>query len=464
MFRFTPVLATAVFAGVAYAQHSPDASRVYEVQSGVITENSGSFNYQGRLEVDGQPANGMYSFRFDAYEEAVGPSIAHELYFESIPVAVVDGLFQVDVQMGGTASEARRFWREVGDQELYFEIGVGAFEGGPYTTLGSRTKLSWSARAQFAGIAESLRFPYSETYVNEQGDPATMLSLNSAFGGTVAEFSANAVTDEPTVYIHGERVFGSSFGFQSGALLVDSRDDEVAIRGEGSRFSVVGFFGDESTLTGVSAAVLGNVGFFSSPDVVAVWAVNSPAGTSARLGTENYAGDFTGDVIVNGNLRVEGEPVRDFGGNELSPIGPIAYASISTSGSVYSGTSNIASVVWNPTGWYEIEITGESVSFQTHIVSVNVIDSFQPRMTTTNFTGSGKLLVYIWDLDGFAIQDNFHVVVYKADPNAFLRNPPPPGVDPELYYNQTGIRPVVGTTSTPAPAPTQNQHPVGIVD
>ncbi|HCT44303.1 MAG TPA: hypothetical protein DF699_03750, partial [Phycisphaerales bacterium] len=68
MFRFTPVLATAVFAGVALAQHSPDATRAYQVQSGLMTENSGSFNYQGRLEVDGQPANGMYSFRFEAFE------------------------------------------------------------------------------------------------------------------------------------------------------------------------------------------------------------------------------------------------------------------------------------------------------------------------------------------------------------------------------------------------------------
>ncbi|MAO22563.1 MAG: hypothetical protein CMJ35_10330 [Phycisphaerae bacterium] len=465
MFRFTPVLATAVFAGVALAQHSPDATRAYQVQSGLMTENSGSFNYQGRLEVDGQPANGMYSFRFEAFEEPTGSNSAHELYFESIPVTVVDGLFQVDVQMGGTASEARRFWREVGNQELYFEISVGEFEGGPYTTLGTRTKLSWSARAQYAGIAESLRFPYSETYINEFGDPETMLSLTSAFGGTVAEFRSNTVTNEPTVYIRGERVFGSSFGFQSGALLVDSRDDEVGIRGEGSRFSVVGFFGEESTLSGVSAALLGNVGFGSSPDVVAVWAYNGPAETSALLGTENYAGDFSGDVIVDGNLRVEGEPVRDFGSNELSPIGPIAYGFVGTSGGVLGGTANLHSSWDNANSRYIISVDGENLSLGPYTVIATVVDSAEPRVATTN-TAGGDLVVRIWDINSgnIAVQDNFQLVIYKPDPNAFVIRGAPDGFDADKYYEQTGASPIIGTTSTPAPAPTQNQPPMGLSD
>lgn len=433
---------------VAYTQQSPDASRTYEVQSGFISGNDGSFNYQGYLEVDGQPANGMYSFRFEPFEDPTGPDIAHELLFESVPVPVVDGLFQVDVLMGGNIIDARRFWREIGDEELYFEIGVGEFVGGPYTTLGTRAKLSWSARAQYAGIAESLRFPYTETYINEFGDPATMLSLTSEFGGIVAEFSSNEVTNEPIVYIHGERVFNSGFGFQSGALLVDSRDDEVGIRGESTRYSVVGFFGDESTLPGVSAALLGNVGFGSSADVVAVWAVNSPAGTSAQLGTEDYAGEFSGDVIVDGNLRVEGEPVRDFGSNELSPIGPIAYGFVLASGNISNATANLSSTWDTANSRYLLTIENESFNNGPFSAIVTVVDSIEPRVATTN-SSAGQLVVKIWDLNSgnIAVQDNFQVVIFKPDPNAFLIRGAPDGMDPDKYYEQTGASPIIGTTT-----------------
>lgn len=465
MNRFVCLVGTTLLTGAAFAQQSPDATRTYEVQSGFVSANDGSFNYQGYLEVDGQPANGMYSFRFEPFEDPTGPGIAHELLFESVPVPVVDGLFHVDVQMGGTPSEARRFWREIGDEELYFEIGVGEFEGGPYTTLGTRAKLSWSARAQYAGIAESLRFPYSETYTNEFGDAATMLSLNSEFGGIVAEFSSNQVTDEPIVYIRGERVFNPIFGFQSGALLVDSMDDEVAIRGEGSRFSVVGHHSDPFTLPGIGAAVLGSVGFASSPEVVAVWAINSASGNSAYLGSENYAGDFDGDVLARENLRVEGEAVRDFGTNELSPIGPIAYGFVDSNGNTFGTTANLTASWDSANSRYLVSVDDELITLGIHTAVVTVVDSFEPRLATTN-AASGDLAVKIWDLNSgnIAVQDNFQVVIYKADPGAFLIRGAPNGVDPDKYYEQTGATPIIGTTRTPAIVPVQTPLPKGIED
>lgn len=452
MNRFVCLVGTTMLTGAAFAQQSPDATRTYEVQSGFVSANDGSFNYQGYLEVDGQPANGMYSFRFEPFEDPTGPGIAHELLFESVPVPVVDGLFHVDVLMGGNITDARRFWREIGDEEIYFEIGVGEFEGGPYTTLGTRAKLSWSARAQYAGISESLRFPYTETYTNEFGDPATMLSLTSEFGGIVAEFSSNEVTDEPIVYIRGERVFNSVFNFQSGALLVDSMDDEVAIRGEGSRFSVVGHHSDPFTLTGVGAAVLGSVGFGSSPEVVAVWASNSASGNSAYLGSENYAGDFDGDVLARENLRVDGEAVRDFGTNELSPIGPIAYGFVLASGNISGATANLSSVWDAANSRYLLTIDGESFSNGLYSAIVTVVDSVEPRLATTNSTGS-QLIVKVWDLNSgnIAVQDNFQVVIYKPDPDAFLIMGAPDGVDPDKYYEQTGASPIIGTTTEMIP-------------
>lgn len=455
MNRLTCILTTAMLTTIAYSQQSPNATHLEEVQAGVVSANDGSFNYQGYLEVDGHPANGMYSFRFEAFNDPTGPDIASDLLFFSPTVPVVDGLFSVDVQMGGTPADARDFWRTIGDQEMYFEIGVGEVEGGPYTTLGTRAKLGWSARAQYAGIAESLRFPYSETYVDEFGDQTTMLSLTSEFGGVVARFRSNAVSDAPIVHIRGEQMFNTAFGFQSGALLVDSRDDEVGIRGEGARYSIVGFFSDAPSLPGISAAVLGSVGFFSSPDVIAIWALNNPAGTSARLGTADHAGEFTGDVVIDGNMRVEGEPVRDFGVNELSPIGPIAYGFVTSGGTVSSATANLSATWDAASSQYRVSVDGEAITLGPYTAVVTVVDSSEPRLATTN-TVAGDLIVKVWDLNSgnIPIQDNFQIVIYKADPNAFLLRGAPNGVDADKYYEQTGTAPIIGTTTQTKPVTT----------
>ncbi len=452
MNRFTHIITTSILATGVYAQSSPDATPIYEIQSGYVSANDGTFNYQGYLEVDGEPANGMYSFRFEAFEDPEGNNLLSELHFFSPQIPVVDGLFNVDVQMGGDSPGAQSFWRSVGDREMYLEIGVGMFEGGPYTTLGTLSKVGWSARAQYAGIAESLRFPYTDIYTDPSADPTTMISLTSEFGGIVAEFRSNQVRDEPLVYIRGDEVFSPNFGFQSGALLVDSRDDEVGIRGEAARYSVVGFFSDVSTLPGVSAAVLGSVGFFSSPDVVAIWANNSASGNDARLGTENHAGEFYGDVLVNGNMRVEGEPVRDFGSNELSPIGPIAYGFVSSGGATSGATANLSSSWDAANSRYIISINGENYVNGPYTANVTVVDSNEPRLATTNAVG-GDLVITIWDLNSgnARVQDNFQVVVYKPDPNAFILRGAPDGVDSDKYYEQTGSAPILGTTSQSIP-------------
>ena len=69
-FVLTSFALCGAMAGIVHAQDAHiDATRDYEMVSGVITtENDGTFNYQGYLEVDGAPANGMYSFRFEAFD------------------------------------------------------------------------------------------------------------------------------------------------------------------------------------------------------------------------------------------------------------------------------------------------------------------------------------------------------------------------------------------------------------
>jgi len=407
--------------------------------AGPVVGNDGSFGYQGYLEFEGAPANGDFYFRFSMFDSAVGGSEVSPLYGLVGPVTATDGLFVCNIQLGGSQEDALGFWREFGDAVKYLNIEVGQIEG-LYTTLSNRVFIGSTPQALHSQFARALTFPYVDSYSEPFGDLSTMVSLTSEFGGTVAELRANGVSDEPTVYIRGERVFGSSFAFQSGALLVDSREDEVAIRGEGSRFSIVGFFSDPPTLSGVSAAVVGSVGFGSSADVVAVWGTNGPAGTSARLGTADYAGDFDGDVLVRDDMRVQGEATRDYANNSPSPIGPLAYGFVSTTGVVGSATANLSASWDAANSRYLIEVDGELLGFNSHVVSVTVVDSFEPRLATFDGSGSGMLSVKIWDINSgnVPVQDNFSIVIYDANPVVVNRIAAPDGVDPDKYTEATG--------------------------
>jgi len=410
-----------------------------DIGLGVSAVQDGSFNYQGYLEFEGAPANGDFYFEvhlLDSNGDEIDPR-----FDQPGPITVTDGLFDMDIQMGGTLADADYFWDRYGHLAKKMRIMVGLIEGGPYTTLSPDVELGASPHALWSRYAGGLQFPYTDTHSNLFADPETMISLTNEFGGTVAELRSNGVTNEPIVYIRGERVFGGSFGFQSGALLVDSREDEVGIRGEGTRFSVVGFFSDPPTLTGVSAALLGSVGFASAPDVVAVWASNTPAGTSARLGTADYAGDFDGDILARDDLRVQGEPTRDYSASSPSPIGPLAYGFVSSSGTVSSATANLSASWDAANSRYLIEVEGESFGFNTHAVSITVVDSVEPRIATYDGTLSA-LGVKIWDLNSgnIAVQDNFSIVIYDATPVVVNQVAVPEGMDKDKYTEKTGVQ------------------------
>ena len=406
---------------------------------GIDLNNDGSFSYQGYLEDGGVPANGDYYFRFRIYETNVGGGELSPLFADVGPVTVTDGLFVCDILMGGLQLEAMGFWRDFGDRVKYLNIEVGLVDGGPYEEISPRVFIGSTPHALHSQFAQALTFPYTDSHTNPLANPETMISLTNEFGGTVAQLRSNGVVDEPIVYIRGERVFGASFGNQSGALLVDSREDEVGIRGEGARFSVVGLFSDPPTLPGVSAALLGSVGFGSSPDVVAVWATNGPAGTSARLGTADYGGDFDGDVLARDDLRVRGEPTRDYAVNNPSPIGPLAYGFVSSSGVVSSATANLSASWDAANSQYIVEVAGESLAFNTHAVSITVVDSTEPRIATYNAVVSG-LSVKIWDINSgnIAVQDNFSIVIYDATPVVLNQMAVPEGVDLDKYSEETG--------------------------
>lgn len=452
------VLTVAAAAGLAWGG---DGVRGFINPPSDGEEVGGGFTYQGYLEVDGQPANGDYYFRFSLYDSQ--DIWLGTWWAPAGPIAVSDGVFTAEVLMGGDPGVADQFWRDYGRVAKTMLVEVGTVEG-EYQPLSPRVTLNASPHALYARQAGSLVFPYQDVYDDYLGQPATMLSLTNVRGGITAEFVSETNTDAPVVHVRGARTFSTSFGFQSGALLVDSRDDEVAIRGEGARFSVVGFFSEPPTLGGLSAAILGSVGSFSSPDVTAIWANNTPAGTSARLGTASYAGDFTGDVLARNDVRVQGEAVRDYAAGQPSPIGPLAYGFITSTGFVNSGTGNLSAVWDNASSTYRVSVDGETLVLGQHTVLVTVVDSTEPRVATITVLGNA-FAVTIWDLNSgnVRVQDNFQIVIYDANPGAVLvRNAVPDGVDADKYAEATGILPArVIPASRPVSGPARLEGELG---
>ena len=402
---------------------------------GIVTFNDGSFSYQGYMEDNGVPANGNYSFRFEAFNQPVGPDIASEMFFISPVIPVIDGLFVVNVQMGGSLANAQEFWEKTGNQDMYLEIGVGPIEGGPYQTLGTRVPMGWGARAQYSGFSESLIFPYADSYTDEFFDPTTMMSLTSVAGGTVLELRTENTDDAPILKIDGETPFGSSYGSQNGALRIDAMDEQVGALISASQFALVGLL--ETGALFPDSAILGQVG--NAVVGTAVQAINLESNNYVSLGTPDYAGDFTGDVIARDNLRVQGEATRDFASNSPSPIGPLAYGSISSAGDVTAGTANL-SAVWNAASLrYEVDVAGDSIAFSTHTVTISVVDSSEPRLATFNTVG-GDIWVKIWDLNSgnVAVSDNFSIVIHDSNPVVLRTVEVPDGIDADKYAEITG--------------------------
>lgn len=421
---------------------TPAALAGGDIELGAGDFHNGSFNYQGYLEFEGAPANGNFYFRFslfDSTDDWLGTWWAN-----TDAVTVTDGLFDVDILMGDDPIIARQFWEDYGHLVKSMEIEVGQIQGF-WTTLSPRVNLSSTPHAlhalqsEEAGIANDLRFPYSSGL---QNIASTMFELTSTSGQTVARFATTASnTTIPVVSIEGMTPYEQDFTSYNGVLRINTSTNNVGILSHARNFPILGEHLSGSS--GNTAAILGEVSSSANPGIIAVWALNHASGNKASLGTGDYAADFQGDVLARNDLRIRGEPTRDYTIGSPSPIGPLAYASVSAGGTVSSGTANISSSWDAANSRYIVSVDNESMAFSTHTVSLTVVDAGGPHLATF-IASSGDLLVTIWDIaSGNAkIQDNFSIVIYDANPVVLNTLAVPNEMDLDKYTEETGINPV----------------------
>ncbi len=418
-------------ASPTFAQNGP----TQDGPRGVDTLLGYSFTYQGNLDDAGAPADGVYDMRFSLFSSS-GVQINSPVTY--IGITVVEGLFTVDLDFDAA------IWTDFAQIEKYLQIEVRIGGGGGYTALTPRTLLSSAPHANVAQVAHGLTFPYIESLTGYTfADTAMDLSINE---GTALRLQSSMI-NAPTLLVVGDNPYAVSF-FNHTALFNDA-DTHLGLVSVASGHSLVGI---NKSPTGASA-VLGAVQFPATETTAAVYAEG--LSTSAFLARGNHAGLFNGDLHVN-----NGQVTKDYNFSP-SPMAPAAYGFVVFDGTIGSGTANM-SVVWNAaSSQYEISLSDQTPSFITHTSVVTVVDIFEPRVATTNVI-SGNIVVKIWDIDSgnIAVQDNFQIVIFNANPNAALRlSPVPAGMDPEYYYQQTGTTP----PQVPYAAPVEMPEPASVI-
>ncbi|MCB0256194.1 MAG: hypothetical protein KDI55_20930, partial [Anaerolineae bacterium] len=185
------VAALLVFAGTALAQE-PDGQEPDAVLANLGT----AFTYQGRLVDDGNPASGVYDFKFRLYDAASGGSLIGVA--QSVDdLAVSDGLFTVDLDFGTGAFDGQARW---------LEISVKRDADVSYTTLSPLVALTPSPNA--------LALPGLWTQQN-----ATSPNLVGGYHGNVV----------------GGTVYGAVIGGGGSGVALNQIHDHFGTIGGGSR-------------------------------------------------------------------------------------------------------------------------------------------------------------------------------------------------------------------------------------
>lgn len=166
-----------------------------------------------------------------------------------------------------------------------------------------------------------------------------------------------------------------------------------------------GAFGRYSTgnYGGLGGSTAGVVGSGTN----GVYAVNSTSPSIyAYLATTSYAGDFSSDIRVKGDIN------REYVSGAPKNAVPVAYGTVNSNATISAGSGNFTVTYNSSNNWYEITITGESYHYTSHTTVANIVGGTVPRFATTSSV-SGRLIVSIFDLSGNNQQNMFNFVVFR---------------------------------------------------
>ena len=293
-----------------------------------------AFTYQGRLNLNGAPANGSYDLTFSLFSSSTGGSPVPSPQTNSA-VAISNGLFSVTISsLVGGVFNGSTYW---------LEIGVRTNGAPGFTTLASRQQITPTPYAIFAeganaaGLSGTLpATSFSGTY----GGAVAMNNAGNSFGGTFIGNGAN-VTNVNAAMLNGLAAsnfwqLGGNAGTTPGTQFLGTTDNKaltVKVNNTTALQIVPG-----TTLPNV----VGGVAAFR-PSVVAtgvsgavIAGGNAPSGGVTGFGGGDFQAVYDDDGTVGGGF---GNKV---GSNDGDPT-DAAFATVA--GGVFNGASGYAATV-----------------------------------------------------------------------------------------------------------------------
>jgi hypothetical protein len=236
-----------------------------------------AFPYQGRLQDNGTPANGLYDFQFQIYDAAVaggqvGPTVVRE------DVAVSGGLFTTSLDFGGVFTGNAR-WLEIA-------VRPGA-SGGAFTPIGGRQELQPTPNALFAAATGAIVPPVTLNLASN----AAVLTATSTGDGNADLPNANAApaaainnTNSRRPALKGEINTNISQAGTAGVFGLSS-----GTAGYGGFFRASRTIGNSEALHAQSDGQGAAIGAVANDDGAGIYAI------------ANGSGDALGLVALNGS-------------------------------------------------------------------------------------------------------------------------------------------------------------------
>jgi hypothetical protein len=318
------------------------------------------FTYQGRLKVDGRPANGKYNFRFNLWAEQSKTTLLGTYpKISTVELEVLDGYFTVILDFGVGIFDGDERWLEIEVNGTLLSP-LQPVTPSPYAIYSQTTSWSGITEVPFAGsgsentLARSDHNHWGQSWsgpgtgkglyiyggyfgLEARGSLYGVIGVTSgtAYAGVKGEASSNSGSSIG-VWGHsygdtGKGVLGvgeSNSGTNYGVYGQSWSTGGTAVYGEalansGNTFGVVGVsesssgLGVKGTVTSETGTTYGVVGYSASPDGYAGYFRNTSSGVGLYVqsdsGTGNIIeaasnfGDIEFRVERDGDLFIDGD-------------------------------------------------------------------------------------------------------------------------------------------------------------
>lgn len=254
-------------------------------QTAGVSAGNSSFTYEGYLEENGDPAVGIYDFRFTLYDASKdGNQIGNVITLEDI--AVNNGLFSVSLDFGAGAFNGEPRW-----------LDVGARPGnstGQYTPHLPRHALGSAPWSEFPGGGRSAHDHLGQTWTG-----SSPLIINGAY----REEDWNAPLVLSNDVGHGLRILNTG---GAGVYVDSAATNGIRVRSAGANGLRI-----DSAANAIGVSSVGGTAFW----------VDYAGETGIALGTVGGTGIWVGDTGGSGvsvaNAGVQGVEVENAGDNGL---------------------------------------------------------------------------------------------------------------------------------------------------